>query len=150
MDTEGGKKQMAKEPSELFGMTKTFFTIIWAHTSATALHSNTILHGLECLMHYSDFFPRVCNFCRRLQRRHARLSGNTQCSYNNCLAFVLRSCGCSDHSQQWAGPEQVPLRLIVPAGTRERSAGRLRLRVNPPDVSPQLSANQGIPSRFLV
>lgn len=118
---------MAKEPSELFGMTKTFFTIIWAHTSATALHSNTILHELKCLMHYSDFFPHACNFFQRLQRRHARLSGNTQCSYNNCLAFVLLSCGCSDQSQQWAGPEQVPLRLIVPAGTQEGSAGRLRL-----------------------
>lgn len=53
MDTEGGKKQTAKEPSELLGMTKTFFTIIWAHTSATALHSDTILHEPECLMHYS-------------------------------------------------------------------------------------------------
>lgn len=59
MDTEGGKKQMAKEPSELFGMTKTFFTVIWAHTSATALHSKPILHELERLMHYSDFFPPV-------------------------------------------------------------------------------------------
>lgn len=145
------KKQMAKEPSELLGMTKTFFTIIWAHSSATALHSNTILRELKRLMHYSDFSPpRVCNFCQRLRRRRAGLSGNTQCSYNNCLAFVLLSCGCSDHSQQWAGPEQVPLRLIVPAGTRERGAARPRLCIKPADFPPQLSANQGIPSRFLV
>lgn len=89
MDTEAGKKkQMAKEPSELFGMTKTFFTIIWAHSSATALHSNTILRELKRLMHYSDFSPpRVCNFCQRLRRRRAGLSGNTQCSYNNCPGF---------------------------------------------------------------